>query len=578
MIVGDGDQGDAKVTEEELRDIHLAGYLTAVAEGAQSVMASFSSWEGQPMHGQKQLLTDVLKGQMNFQGFVVGDWNGHALIPNCTATDCPQALNAGLDMYMAPDSWKGLYESLQLHVKSGVVPMVRLDDAVRRILRVKINSGVFEKPKPSQRHFAGQTDLLGSKAHRGIAREAVRKSMVLLKNNNQLLPLSPELKIHVVGKGADNIAKLSGGWTLSWQGGKHTNDEFPSGETVLDAIKKLAAEAGGRVTYDSEGTRVPDDADVVIAVYGEDPYAEFQGDRSNVDFTPNDFDPQNLSAFEAANIPVVSVFLSGRPLWTNPELNASDAFVAAFLPGSEGGGVSDLLFQTDEAYDFTGRLSFSWPKFATQNKLNPHHADYDPLFKLGYGLSYGDDKPLVDLPEDSGLVGNGGNLKGVFFEKGASPQPWRIAVNGTNIESLPYQGGRIALSGYDHTAQEDGVRLDFKEDGTIFSITSRYAHNYQRETNGAMELSFMSKVIKGSSSVELAVGCPETGACETFYSVTLPNEWNETRISLKCFSSKGAQMEFLQQAFALNAPAGTSVALSNIRLKEESAEGIRCNN
>ncbi len=583
-FLGDGgtengvDQGDAKVTEAELRDIHLAGYLTAVADGAQSVMASFSSWKGQPMHGQKELLTDVLKGRMNFQGFVVGDWNGHALIPGCTATDCPQALNAGLDMYMAPDSWKGLYESLLGHAKSGVIPMERLDDAVRRILRVKINSGIFEKPKPSERAFSGKTELLGSKAHRDVARESVRKSMVLLKNNNQTLPLAAGKNIHVVGKGAENIAKMAGGWTLSWQGGNHTNDEFPNGESILSAIKDTVTAAGGRVTFDLEGAAVPAGTDAVIAIYGEDPYAEFQGDRENVDFTPNDFDPQNLKAFKDADIPVVSVFLSGRPLWTNPEMNVSDAFIAAFLPGTEGGGVSDLLFQTNPDYDFTGRLSFSWPKLATQTKLNPHHADYEPLFKLGYGLSYGDKKPIAELSEDSGIVGGVSGQKGVFFEKGASPQPWRLAVNGTNIEAMPFNNAGLRLGGYDHTAQEDGLRVDFKQAKNILSISSRYGHDYQRETNGAMELSFMSKLIDGSGDVSVAVGCPETGACGTFRPVTLTPEWSETRISLKCFDGAGAVMADLKQAFSLQAPAGTSVGLSEIRLKEESKDGIRCEN
>ena len=195
-FLGDGgtengiDQGDAIISEVELRELHLAGYETAVADGVQSVMASFSSWQGQPMHGQKALMTDILKGKMNFQGFIVGDWNGHALIPGCTATDCPDALNAGLDMYMAPDSWKGLYESTLKHVKSGRIPMARLEDANRRILRAKINSGIFEKPKPSLRALAGKSELLGSKQSRDLAREAVRKSLVLLKNNNRTLPLA----------------------------------------------------------------------------------------------------------------------------------------------------------------------------------------------------------------------------------------------------------------------------------------------------------------------------------------------------------------------------------------------------
>ena len=212
------------------------------------------------------------------------------------------------------------------------------------------------------------------------------------------------------------------------------------------------------------------------------------------------------------------------------------------------------------------------------NKLNPHHADYDPLFKLGYGMSYGDKTPLADLSEESGLVGGASGQKGVFFEKGASPQPWRLAVNGTNIESMPFGDSGVALAGYDHTAQEDGLRVDFKTAQNTVSISSRYGHDYQRETNGAMELSFMSKLISGSGSARLAVGCPETGACETFRPVTLSSEWSETRISLKCFDQAGADMAQLKQAFAIQASAGTSIALSDIRLKEESAEGIRCEN
>jgi len=224
-FLGDGgtqngvDQGDAIISEIELRDIHLAGYLTAIKDGAQSVMASFSAWQGQRMHGQKELLTDVLKGQMNFNGFVIGDWNGHALIPGCTQTDCPQSFNAGLDMYMTPDTWKGMYESTLRHVKSGEIPMERLNDAVRRILRVKINSGIFEKPRPSERVYSGKVEYLGSQKHRDLAREAVRKSAVLLKNNSSTLPLKAGSRVHVVGAGANHIGKFAGGWTLSWQGG-----------------------------------------------------------------------------------------------------------------------------------------------------------------------------------------------------------------------------------------------------------------------------------------------------------------------------------------------------------------------
>ena len=579
-FLGDGgtengvDQGDSRISEEELRELHLAGYETAVAAGAQSVMASFSSWQGQPMHGQKALMTDVLKGRMNFQGFIVGDWNGHALIPDCTATDCPQALNAGLDMYMAPDSWKGLYESTLRHAKSGRIPMERLDDANRRILRAKIASGIFEKPKPSLRPLSGKIELLGSKEHRQLAREAVRKSLVLLKNNDQTLPLSKNINLHVVGAGADSIAKLSGGWTLSWQGRDHVNEDFPNAETLLSALKREVEGAGGTVTYDPTGVDVPAGTDVVLAVFGEDPYAEFQGDVPNVDFVPNDFNTEFLKRYQDAGHSVVSIFVSGRPLWTNPELNSSDAFVAAWLPGSEPAGITDLIFKSDQAYDFTGRLSFSWPKLATQVKLNPHHPGYDPLFKLGYGLSLKDTVTLGPLPEKSG-VDLGVGQKSVFFEKGTSPQPWRLAVNGSFVE-VPFSENGVEVSAFDNAAQEDSLKLKFSDTPGVFSVASSYPLDYSREANGAMELSFESKWIAGSRSIEIGSGCVELADCENFQTIELTPDWSETRISLRCATINGVDMRNLKNAFTANGKAGQEFVVSNVKLKQESTDSIKC--
>jgi len=375
------DQGDASISEQDLRDVHAAGYYSAIPAGVQTVMASFSSWNGSKLHGDKELLTDVLKGQLGFNGFVVGDWNGHGQVPGCTNTDCPQSFNAGVDMYMAPDSWKGLWESTLSHVKSGTIPMTRLDDAVRRILRVKIASGIFTKGAPSTRKNAGEESLLALPAHKAIARQAVRESLVLLKNNNGTLPLNASKTILVIGDGAESISKTCGGWTLSWQGKGHSNDKFPNAESILTGIQSAANAAGGKVIFDPKGES-KEKVDVIIAIYGEDPYAEFQGDKENLDFEPNGFDVNKLSEYKTKGIPVVSVFLSGRPLWTNPEINNSDAFIAAWLPGSEGGGVADMLFQTDPSYDFKGRLSFSWPAGAVVSK------DAKPLFELGYGALY----------------------------------------------------------------------------------------------------------------------------------------------------------------------------------------------
>ena len=400
-FLGDGgtkdgiDQGDSAISEEELRDIHAAAYVTALEAGVLTVMASFNSFHGKKLHGNKLLMTDVLKGQMGFNGFILGDWNGHGQVEGCSNTDCPQAFNAGLDMFMAPDSWKGIYDSILKHVNSGLIPMVRLDDAVRRILRVKMIYGLFDKPMPSDRSIAGIEEIIGSPAHRAVAREAVQKSMVLLKNNGNVLPLRKGATIHVVGDGADSIAKTSGGWTLSWQGGEHPNSEFPNGETILSAIRKIVEKAGGEVIHDPEGV-LEVDADVVLAIYGENPYAEFKGDLKHLDFVPNGFETTRLRKLGRNGAKVVSIFLSGRPMFTSPEINASDAFIAAFLPGSEGGGVADMLFADPEVLDFTGRLSFSWPKSAQDTELNVGSEEYDPLFAFGYGLSL---KDAVIVPQ-----------------------------------------------------------------------------------------------------------------------------------------------------------------------------------
>ncbi|MEM5518124.1 glycoside hydrolase family 3 N-terminal domain-containing protein [Henriciella sp. AS95] len=571
------DQGDALISEAELRDIHAAGYAPAVESGVLSVMASFSAWQGVRMHGNKDLLTDVLKDRMNFNGFVVGDWNGHALIKGCTATDCPQALNAGLDMYMAPDSWRGLYESTLEHVKSGVIPMDRLDDAVRRILRVKLAAGTFEKGAPSTRPLAGDLSQLGSADHRALARQAVRESLVLLKNNDGVLPLDTNQTVLVVGPGADSIAKASGGWTLSWQGAGHSNDEFPGGQSILSGITNAVSEAGGDVIFSPDAS-ADVDADVVIAIYGEDPYAEFRGDLPNVDFMPNDFDPEALSRFRDAGTPVVSVFLSGRPLWTNPEINISDAFVAAWLPGSEGGGVADILFQTDPNFDFTGRLSYSWPKLASQNELNAGKEPYDPLFPLGYGLSYDDDGTVGPLSEDSGIDESERGDKGVFLTNGAASVPWGLMINGTQVDAFPFTLENVEVSSIDHTAQEDALQIGWSGPG-VFAIGS-YGQDFSRESNGALELAFNAVSRGGPASLEVGMGCDAGEGndedCAAFLPVELTSEWQEIRLSLSCFADRGVNMESLDRPLILMGTPGQTVGISEVRLATDTNGRIDC--
>ena len=573
-FVGDGgtkdgvDQGDAVISEAELRDIHAAGYVTAIGANAQTVMASFSAWNGQRMHGQKELLTDVLKGRMNFKGFVIGDWNGHALIPGCTTTDCPESLIAGVDMYMAPESWQGLWESTYAHVKSGRIPMERLDDAVRRILRVKINARLFDNPvKPSARPLAGDESILASPEHRAVARRAVRESLVLLKNNDGLLPLDASKTILVVGDGADSITKVAGGWTLSWQGGGYANEEFPNGQTILSGLTDVVEGAGGTLIFDPDGTSDVE-ADVVIAIYGEDPYAEFQGDVPDMDFRPNGFDTELLKTYQEKGMKTVSVFLSGRPLWTNPEINASDAFVAAWLPGTEGAGVSDMLFRTDPSYEFTGRLSYSWPKLATQVELNVHKTPYDPLFAFGYGLSYGDDGNLAPLSEESGLAEGTPASKGVFFTKGDLPAPWALIRYGSPVTALPFESAGLNVSAYDRAAQEDSLKVDFRTGEEQFIIASSYPVDLSRESNGAMELVFQARLLDGEPGIEVGMGCDDDD-CDAFIPVQLTADWSEVRLSLSCFADKGIDMTIIKRALIIAGSAGQSIGVSDVRLAED---------
>ena len=560
------DQGDALINEKELSKVHAAGYYSSIPAGVQTVMASFSSWQGRKLHGDKELLTDVLKGKMGFNGFVVGDWNGHGQVPGCINTDCPQSLNAGLDMYMAPDSWKGLYESTLQHVKDGTIAIERLDDAVRRILRVKLLSGIFQKGAPSTRANAGNENLLALPEHRDVARQAVRESLVLLKNNNQLLPIDPSKTILVVGDGASSISKASGGWTLSWQGTGHSNDKFPNGESILQGIEKIVDDAGGKLIFSKDGdTSIK--ADVVIAVYGEDPYAEFQGDRENLAFIPNGFDTKKLSTYKENGIPIVSVFLSGRPMWANTEINNSDSFVAAWLPGSEGGGISDMLFKTDPSFDFTGRLSFTWPASAVVSKNNNQ-----ALFKIGYGLSYTSTDQIDFLSENSGLENSEIASTGEYFNKGDVVAPWDIWLISGELEkqiaSFPSSVGGLIISKTDHMAQEDALRINWtKSDGDYFRISSVKPNDLTRQSNGAMKLAFNAKSFTGSDSTLQIGQCDDSFNCDKTLEIKISSEWEEYLIPLSNFEELGIDMSKIISSILIKAEAGVDIGLSNVRLE-----------
>ena len=581
-FLGDGgtdagrDQGDTLDSEEELIKYHNAGYPPALDAGVQVVMASFNKWQGKKVTGHKGLLTDALKGRMGFDGFIVGDWNAHGQIEGCTNTDCPEALHAGLDMYMAPDSWRGLFDTTLAQAESGELDMDRLDDAVRRILRVKLRSGLFEEPKPSERAFAGDYDLLQSPEHKSVARDAVRQSLVLLKNNatasgERALPLSKDATILVAGDGADNMGKQSGGWTLSWQGTGNSKADFPGGSSIYDGIKRLAP--GAVLSEDGSYDAKPD---VAVVVFGEDPYAEFKGDRDNLAYSPSDdSDLQLLRKLKAEGIPVVSVFLSGRPMWVNRELNASDAFVAAWLPGSEGGYAADVLFA--DGYDFTGTLPYSWPRTAIQTPLNVGDDDYDPLFPFGYGLTYADPADVAEQPEEAGVELTGANLD-TYLVAGKAQYPFKIQVQdslgGTTAvtEQATSANAAIKVRSEDDGVQENTRRFTFEgTDTASFGMTADDPVDLSRQTTGDMAVYMRYRVreLGGEGPVTLMVGS-DAGTVGTQDATALIesapiDEWQELNVNLRCFA-EGSAMTEVRDPIRVSTARPMILQVSDIRL------------
>lgn len=401
--VGGRDQGDADCSEETLLALHSPGHRAALAAGAQTVMAAYNSWRGEKVHGHHYLLTEVLKGALGFDGFVVSDWNGYQQVAEDHGEACARTVNAGVDMLMVGEDWRRTYRDLLQQVRSGVVAEARIDDAVSRILLVKARAGLFHRGRPATRPDAGDFSVVGQSEHRALARHAVRESLVLLKNDG-VLPLRRDMRVLVAGDGAHNIGKQCGGWTLTWQGRDNDNSDFPNATSVFDGIQSAVAN-GGSAVLAPDGQFGDAKPDAAIVVFGEDPYAEGDGDRTHLSHSRVNAKPLAiLRRLQALGVPTVSVFLTGRPMWINPELNASDAFVVAWLPGSEGAGVADVLFQArtgEQGPDFHGRLSFSWPGHALQTPLNVGDTNYDPLFPYGFGLRYGEKSPPLEQLEES---------------------------------------------------------------------------------------------------------------------------------------------------------------------------------
>jgi beta-glucosidase len=373
------DRGDTRLSESELKRLHMQGYVSTIAAGVGTIMPSYSSWNGVKCSGSKRLLTEILKGEMGFQGFLISDYNAIDELPGDYKSQIEQSTNAGMDMFMVPDRYRELHGLLLQLVRENRVPLSRIDDAVLRILRVKFAMGAMDKNR-SQLTDRSLQKLVGSAGHRQVARECVRQSLVLLKNEVGILPLSKKLKhIHVAGSGADDLGIQCGGWTIGWQG--ESGQSIPGGTSILQAISGAVGQ-GVRVTFNKDGQNGRG-ASVGIVVVGEKPYAETNGDRADLQLSPEDI--AAVRYMKQAGLKVVVVLLSGRPLILNDILPQCDALIAAWLPGTEGQGVSDVLFG-DHAP--TGKLSCSWPRSVTQLPLNVGDRNYNPLFAFGYGLTY----------------------------------------------------------------------------------------------------------------------------------------------------------------------------------------------
>ncbi|MGQ3049888.1 MAG: glycoside hydrolase family 3 protein [Niveispirillum sp.] len=591
-FLGDGgttngiDQGDTAVGEEYLIRIHAAGYPPALQAGAMTVMVSFSSWRGVKMHGNGTLLNGVLKDRWGFDGFVISDWNGHAQVPGCKEDDCVASVMAGIDMLMAPYDWKALFKNMVAQVKAGTIPMARLDDAVRRILRVKFRLGLFDAARPLE----GRGELLGSADHRALAREAAAKSLVLLKNQGNILPLKANARVLVAGSGANDIGRQSGGWSLSWQGTGNKNSDFPNAQSIYAGLKETLSAQGGEAILSVDGS-AGDKVDAAIVVFGEMPYAEGQGDIPTLEYQPGDkSDLALLKNLRARGIPVVAVFLSGRPLWVNPEINASDAFVAAWLPGSEGGAIADVLIgdRTGKPRrDFKGRLSFSWPANAAQAVLNKGQAGYAPLFPLGYGLDYaGTSKAAAvlaqPLPEQSGVSPASANTD-TWFARGRNPAPWKFTLRQGAVQvpvgndgSTVAVGEALSLRPVDAGGlQGAGRALTWTGKGdAALTVTGGPVLDLDRLSLGNALLLDYRVDQAPAGPVRIAIGQGAALDLTPTLAASPVGQWRSVKLRLSCFKQAGAQLKAVETPFTLasGAPAGLSIA--TVRIVSDVSDAI----
>ena len=632
--VGDGgtlggvDHGQNRYTEDYLRNIHATGYFGGLEAGAQVVMSSFNSWwnannydpmrsggaylNNQKIHGSQYLINDVLKGKMGFDGIVVTDWNGQGEINGCSPSNCPQAVIAGNDVFMVTNrsDWQRFYRNVIAQVKSGIIPMARIDDAVTRILRVKARANLWQKPKPSARKNAGDKALLGSAVNRALAREAVSQSLVLLKNNNNVLPLPTDDAYLLVGSAINSIQKQTGGWSLTWQGDNNTlAKDFPGAQTMLGALQ---AEVGAENVY-TDLNQAPAGTTAIVVI-GEDAYAEMFGDISKaqtLEFSQLKAsyaeDLALIKKLKNAGFKVVTVFYSGRPLYVNEEINHSDAFVAAWLPGTEAGGITDVLFAKG-GRDFTGRLSFSWPKQKCSTTINRHapnipdyqtpvdgltgelieqdiNGEHKPLFPYGYGLSYGSNASVQATEQDldnihldprdygcgmqapdagvaeSPLEIFGKHAKGEFVARiSGSINGWAGVPVGKGTTTI----GSVTTKGIDYQGmQQSAVNVKFAGNTGSYAGNSAaqiymqtadsVGGDFNRYVNADSTLEFDIKMLsKAPESLVLSVHCVYPCRGEVKINRVLPapgDDWKTIKVPLACLVETGMVYQMMNTPF-----------------------------
>jgi len=429
-FIGDGgttngdDQGNTAIDEATLREIHLPAYIAAIENNVGSIMATYNSWNGEKVHGSHYLLTEVLKEELGFEGFIVSDWAAIDQLPGNYRSDVKESINAGIDMVMVPHDYEEFTEYLIDLVNDGEVSIERINDAVARILRIKFMMGLFEHPYSNR----SLIDYVGTEEHREIGREAVRKSMVLLQRKDGTLPLSKsDEKIFVAGVGGNDIGMQCGGWTISWQGDM---GDITEGTTILEAIQNTIGSQN--VIYSDYG-ETNEEFDKAVVVIGEQPYAEGEGDRE--DLTISNDDIALVRKVYEKGKPTIVILLSGRPMIINPILHYSDAIFAAWLPGTEGQGIADVLFGD---YQPSGKLSHSWPKYMDQIPINVGDQNYDPLYEYDFGLTSVNDSEFGSDPQFySAIINEAEETIEIAFNKSIDPSSLTESTFRLKVAGIP---------------------------------------------------------------------------------------------------------------------------------------------